>query len=674
MIMRTIVFFVLLLLVGCGLGRSQGIATLHFPSYLCEGGGMLVSFGYDDTNSVVVVPPAEASLGHGDLIFLPDGEPCGTMGCSYQSAVEFTCFHEGGVISSVNDIKYLRLKMEHSYIGDLYINLTCPNGSKADILRYGGPLAGSGCTEHIPAQSVGWQTGNNIGSSSYLGIAHDNEDANALCDANAPANAPGIGFNYCWSSSTAYGYNYAPGDGIIYRSGNVHGITVDSSYVAMGQHFYHPDESFETLVGCPLNGEWYIEVQDGWTMDNGYLFEWELVLNDSLLPQVCQADRYELQGYGVTPLTDSTFFINMPANLAADTVLHYDIRIFYDCDTVVDTSIDLMVRHRTHTNHYAETPENSLPFPYQYALFDNDVEDSLFVLTDGYGCDSNVHFYLTVWRNTSQTFDTFLCGSVYPVTWHGYSFNGPDSVAVTYTDSHGADSVEVLIVRTGAEINVVNNVTICEGSSYSWVDGNSYSMPTDLPVFRVSSDEACDTVYHLHLSFPAVPIVASMGISPSQVQSGDVVTLTDLSGSVDRMWQVLNYSSTDKAFRFVFPTDLDSAEVQLTVHDRFGCTDTAVRWIFLDNHAVWLPNVFTPDEQLNNLFSVYSNDVVTGTVDIYDRRGLHVATFDMLGGSWDGRRGGVACPQGTYVWRLRYVTRAMPNVEQEERGTVLLLR
>ena len=68
-------------------------------------------------------------------------------------------------------------------------------------------------------------------------------------------NAPGYGWNYCWSDNTTAGFTYAPGAGsLIYRSVNANGypaafpttyggnVTIfDSSDVAAGTQCYHPD-------------------------------------------------------------------------------------------------------------------------------------------------------------------------------------------------------------------------------------------------------------------------------------------------------------------------------------------------------------------------------------------------------------------------------------------------
>ena len=110
------------------------IVGLHLPSHLCAGAHQRVFFGYTDTCQVVIVN-GTASLGHSGRTFLPDGIPCPPWGCSYRSIVTFTDFADSSTITSVNDIQYVRINMEHSWLGEIYINITCPNNQQADILR-----------------------------------------------------------------------------------------------------------------------------------------------------------------------------------------------------------------------------------------------------------------------------------------------------------------------------------------------------------------------------------------------------------------------------------------------------------------------------------------------------------------------------------------------------------
>ena len=92
----------------------------------------------------------------------------------------------------------------------------------------------------------------------------------------------GTPWNYCWSNNTTNGYQYANGQGYVYENVNQgHHLsnTVDSSDMANMTNIYHPDESFEALIGCPMNGTWSITIVDSWYGDNGYITEWEFAIN-----------------------------------------------------------------------------------------------------------------------------------------------------------------------------------------------------------------------------------------------------------------------------------------------------------------------------------------------------------------------------------------------------------
>ena len=75
----------------------------------------------------------EAYLGYEETIFIPDGPNC-TEQC-YESSVIIDDFDEGATITSVDDINYVKMNMEHSFIGDLQLKITCPNGQSAIMLQ-----------------------------------------------------------------------------------------------------------------------------------------------------------------------------------------------------------------------------------------------------------------------------------------------------------------------------------------------------------------------------------------------------------------------------------------------------------------------------------------------------------------------------------------------------------
>ena len=478
---------------------GQEIVAFNVPTHLCAGDTATVDFGYN-TDHNIVIEQAQSSMGHSEVVFLPDGEECGSRGCSYRSPVTFSDFSEGATISSANDIKYIRLNMEHSYIGDLYINVTCPNGQKADILKYSNQnqTIQSACISSIGNASKGWNASPNNVIRAYLGIPNLNDDLSWPCQHTSYTNAPGTGWNYCWSNNTNSGYSYASDGGYIYRESNQTYVgnnrnRVDSSHVAAGTNYYHPDQSFANLVGCPLNGEWYIEVIDGVSQDNGYIFEWELVLDPDLLPpEECLVTGYSIDGHGVSAVNDSSFTIAAPQGLNHDTTMAYTYTIHSSCgdiDSTVNITIhptyapadtiegcDQVLWHGTsytatsdivmpavsrhgcdstvsarlivhpsyHLTQTASVVENDLPYSLMGHDFYNSVADTLLTNTTAYGCDSNVTFSLTVYRNVATNVDTMLCSDAIPLLWNGLALSTSTDTAVTLATSHGADSVVTL--------------------------------------------------------------------------------------------------------------------------------------------------------------------------------------------------------------------------------------
>ena len=310
---------------------------------MCAGNVYTLTVGFDTTDNVVLQTNENSKMVV-DTVFLPDGVECDPYGCSYISSVTFTNYAPTTRIQSVDDIYYLRLNMEHSYAGDLYIKLTCPNGQEATILNFGGS-ATSPCAADIPSSHKHWNhdypTVDGAGSATFFGQTSRTDDISDLCNPNLTDNSPGIGWNYCWSSNTDQNYTYAPYDGLIYRSSNVINFfcstptagtgglcqTFDSSDVVNKTQFYHPEESFQSLVGCPMNGDWSIEVIDGFSQDNGYLFEWELTLAPEIEGQnIFSVDSFHVFGPWVENIDSATFSITSPETLDRDTVVSYTIR------------------------------------------------------------------------------------------------------------------------------------------------------------------------------------------------------------------------------------------------------------------------------------------------------------------------------------------------------------
>ncbi|MCR4827970.1 MAG: gliding motility-associated C-terminal domain-containing protein [Bacteroidales bacterium] len=704
---------------------AQEIVGLNLYPHACAGRSFVVTFGHSDTNTVQISLP-EASLGHADTIFLPDGVSCGTMGCSYQSPVVFTDFPSSGpgsTITSVNDIKYVRLKMEHSYIGDIHINLTCPNNHSASLLNFSG-YGTSDCTSSIPQSRRGWQEGNNMDNGTFLGNPIDDEDYLYPCNSNRPDNAPGTGWNYCWSNNNNSGYTYGSGDGIIYRAGNTVNIGggfwgnqgVDSSNVAAGTHFYHPDQSFSSLIGCPLNGSWRIEVIDGWSGDNGYIFEWELALDPSLIPTTCQIDSRQVVGPNVGTINDSTFRITAPSRLDHDTCIQYLFRINTSCGTLdtvtticfhpsytrtVDTvacgsfewwgqtytestiirdpmlssfdcdssfNLNLVIHPTYNTTEREVVCEGS---PTHYGFSESGIWTLPFESEDH--CDSIVTYSLTVNPVYELLRRDTICDND-SITFDGQTINTTGHYEAHYQTVARCDSNILLDLVVHPTFFEKQQVTICSNSDYTWIDGNTYTETTHTPTMTYANMWGCDSTYRLLLNVDN-SFQARMRATPTIVSfNNQEVLLEDISHGRSRSWDIGGESDTNIVVHFVYPLEVDSMLIALHAVSRGGCSDDTSVVIRADLARVWVPNVFTPDENQNRVFAIATYDIVEAQITIYDRSGLYITSFDALTDSWDGTNDGKPCPQGAYVWLLTYVSKAQPLITQKEKGSVLLLR
>ncbi|TXB64698.1 T9SS type B sorting domain-containing protein [Vicingus serpentipes] len=219
---------------------------LAMPDSTCFGDTILLMGGFNQiTGSGSGVSPNSGAITAGGTVtgqtFLPDGN-----GNSYTTSVGISGF-PGQTINAGTDIETVCMNIEHSYIGDLDFQLTCPNGTTIMLAdNYGG--GGSGGT--------------------FLGDANDDG-----------SNDPGIGMDYCFTLGAAMGTMVDEN-----IAGNYIPSTFDPGNNILTPGDFLPEESFNSLIGCPIDGNWTITVTDNIGADNGYIFEWGITLNPDINP------------------------------------------------------------------------------------------------------------------------------------------------------------------------------------------------------------------------------------------------------------------------------------------------------------------------------------------------------------------------------------------------------
>ena len=156
-----------------------------------------------------------------------------SQGNNYSSLFDYKYYTEFQKITVATDLDTVGIKLEHTSLSNLKIELSCANESSIILKDFGG-------------------------EDKYFGEPIDDE-------ASAEQ---GTGYYYYWTNSPDFG--------------TMNTTTTGLSSLPEGS--YISDEPFSNLIGCSLNGQWTITVTDNQAPDKGFVFATQLKFNDALLP------------------------------------------------------------------------------------------------------------------------------------------------------------------------------------------------------------------------------------------------------------------------------------------------------------------------------------------------------------------------------------------------------
>ena len=676
---------------------TNPIKTVQQMPDMCSGTEVGFTVGYGE-NSQIIVDSLDFRRGakerYENTVFIPDGPNCYNLsptGC-YDAPVTFDQFPSGSTVGSGSDVMSVCINMEHTFLGDLGFTLVCPNGQSV-ILKY-----------------------NTHSGGSDLGLATSSTSCSNQCDSNC--NPPGVGWTYCFSNQ--YLTNAR---GVI--NGNMSSPIDSTNTVDTTGYFQTPVQNatsmatgwetvdlngFQSLVGCPLNGEWSVRICDDWGADNGYVFWWDLELGQSSAANwdyQVPIDTVIWSGPTFFSQQTSTSSIIAPPIDSVGTFV-FDVSIIDDFGCQWDTVSPLTV---------VQTPVVNLGEDIALCEMTNVQLDA--------GNESPTATY--IWSPTGETTRVITAEA----SENSASVVNYKVLVTEYNGSiycYGQDDIN-LIVRPAANAAFTSDVYPLEGcepfsfrllntatnaTQFEWTVGEETSTEAD-PAFtfpygtydvklKVTSEYGCqDSVFYPGMINVYKHPIADFGWEPNNPYASDptanLVNLTKPDDATNQYhWTVQTNRNNSNDIENLFGTNpsytwtpqsgqsvagdylisLDAYSVnQAPSGFIYECHDTISRIITIINDNLMFPTVVTPNgDGVNDVFTIHN--LVEGQafpdneLSIYNRYGKRIYFVqDIRNDSdfWD--PAATNTPSGTYFYR--FVGRG-PIRDVEFKGSVEIIR
>ena len=559
-------------------------------------------------------------------LFIPDGPACPPG--AYQTEIEFNSFLPNQTLTDVNDFLRVCIDMEHSYLGDIMINLHAPNGSTVVLLE----------------DQNGIGSGNGMGGEG-LGLPENNDSFDNAC--SGEENPAGTGYTYCWSPNPSTGSLQD-----LNNSGQLQNPVQESVIAGNTNIFSAYNNSFNNLVNSPLNGTWAVEVIDTYNFDNGWIFQWWIDFNVDLLPSY----------WSFTPSIESGEW--------------------QESETTVVVNGNSMTIN----------PPIPGIYEYEYTLVDNfGCEYSDFVeieAINGVELQTNVNIPDECTQAIgSATIEGIGGLEPYTYSWPTLGFSGQTAgnlnsgtYPYTITDAQGCVFEGLAIVdQVGLEVELElleSSDDICElgygemlvapisGSppySYDWANSNSTSalgtnLFTGLQTVVATDVNGCTGDFSYFIgNIPPPEAEFSYYLDSCTFE----LTLTDeTDGAIYSHWEIGTNLTSSQTTTSLHLTPGLAYPITLISSIEY-CSDSVVQTVDLTLSSVLdrikFPNVFTPNNDfINDYFTIKGLKYCDkGSLRIFNRWGEEVYyTLHPEEEPWNGKKQGLEVSEGAYFYVL----------------------
>ncbi|MFA5782318.1 MAG: gliding motility-associated C-terminal domain-containing protein, partial [Bacteroidales bacterium] len=467
----------------------------------------------------------------------------------------------------------------------------------------------------------------------------------APCDPSQ--NTPGTGWPYCWSEiySNVGTYN-----------DQCNGLNnpIDSVNQINHTGYFSPENPFSGLIGCPLNGTWSIQICDDWGQDNGYIFDWTLNLDPSLIPTgwtySVPIDSIAWSGPFIEQQLDSSIIVFPDSG----GIFTYTITIYDAFGCSYDTTFHITV---------INTPEVNLGN-------DTSVCDGTTLTLDA--GNPNADAYLWSTGATSQQFIVNTTGTyIAEVTnTDGGALQCKDSDTIT------VKVFPVPLVNLGTDTCTETGIVLDAGPGgagyiYNWSNGASTQTinvsSTGIYFVEVQSGigSPCfdkDTINIKVIPHPVVDLGPDTTIC---IQRSVILTATQ-SNETSEFTYVWNHGGYNTSSVEFSPNGIPGPHIVSVV--KTGCT-TATDTVIVTGKLcdVTVPNVFTPNgDGYNDFFFIKGlKDYPNTLLQIYNRWGKKIYESTNYQNDWDGK----SYSDGVYFFIITFIDYYEPMT-----GTITIFR
>ena len=504
-----------------------------------------------------------------------------------------------------------------------------------------------------------------------------------------------------------------------------------------GRIFGHPDESGNfsitatSLYGCPqvvLQGsisvndtimtqltatacDQYTWATNGATYGMSGRYRWATITDQGCDSVVYLTLTVNYQSFGIDDVTECDSYTWTRGNGQTYTTNTQTPTFVFPNGNAVgcDSTVTLHL-----TIHYSNSGDTSVLACDSYSWYGQTYTEDIEVqqhLLNQWGCDSLATLHLRVRPSYHFSDLDSLCeGDTY--RYHNNYYTTGGDYDVNFLSEFGCDSVyslhlvflPMLVPQIDSSVDCINGwyelSVSSNGDHYQWSSKPGYGglegQENDTVIHVTPNNETTFFVtasYGDNLWCPQTAAItvdrfvaprAEFELRPPHVTDDKTQWYADYHvygdrNLVQRQWYVDGELYSQQSQHISGQYDLhsgnDSVVVEL-IATSAQCADTAHKAIPYIKECIYIPNVFTPGRESNNLFGPVGSGIVEMEMWIYNREGLIVFHSTSQDEMWDGTHQGtgVDCPTATYAYRIDYKVKTIPEGYQTKVGTVTIIR